>query len=247
MLMWRDHPLLVIGLGVGVQRTRLRSFSLASVELPSHRDILSIASALLAAAVPIAVLSSSLFPAGVSAPTASALLGVHVGGGIAPFVTLLFPGVRDIPGKPRSPALARRLFEALFESLCEMRSREDGAGRWKGVVGGGSDDSAGSSDWERMRGVARRVPKVISCLTAAGPSSEGVGDGIEGTSEKPLSVGDFGRYGVPVMAASIRLRVGLGGADIDLDGASSCSGSRVFVCLTVLGGPLASTANFAAD
>lgn len=46
-----------------------------------------------------------------------------------------------------------------------------------------------------MRGVALSVPHVINCLTAAGPSSDGVGEGIEGTSGKVLIVGDFGRSG----------------------------------------------------
>lgn len=58
---------------------------------------------------------------------------------------------------------------------------------------GGGKGSAGSSDCERIRGVALSVPHVISCLTASGPSSEGVGEGIVGTSEKLLIVGDFGR------------------------------------------------------
>jgi hypothetical protein len=44
-----------------------------------------------------------------------------------------------------------------------------------------------------MRGVAFRVPQVISCFTAAGPSSEGVGEGIVGTREKWFIVGDLGR------------------------------------------------------
>lgn len=59
---------------------------------------------------------------------------------------------------------------------------------WKGVLGGGR-----SSDWEMIRGVAFRVPQVISCLTAAGPSSEGVGEGTAGTREKLFIVGDLGR------------------------------------------------------
>jgi hypothetical protein len=110
-----------------------------------------------------------------------------------------------------------------------------------------------------MRGVAFRVPHVISCFMAAGPSSEGVGEGIVGTKEKSLIVGDRGwsvqwglgiiismRYiwkslhGVPAMAASIRLRVGLGGADM-LRGSvdSSCSGRRVLPCLMTFGSPRA--------
>lgn len=67
-----------------------------------------------------------------------------------------------------------------------------GADIWKGVVGVGADASAGSSDCERMRGVPARVPQVMSCLTAAGPSSDGVGDGREGTYEKSLTPGDLG-------------------------------------------------------
>ena len=65
--------------------------------------------------------------------------------------------------------------------MCESTSRLVGADIWKGVVGTGSSPSAGSSDCDRIRGVPARVPQVISCLTAAGPSSEGVGDGREGT------------------------------------------------------------------
>ena len=53
--------------------------------------------------------------------------------------------------------------------------------------------SAGSSDCDNTRGVAFRVPHVISSFTAAGPSSEGVGEGTEGTREKLSDVGDFGR------------------------------------------------------
>lgn len=77
------HPLLVTGLGVGVHRTLSRSWSFA-FELRSHPEALSIASARLDAAVLIAVRSSSLLAAGVSAP--SALRGVHDGGGIDPFL-----------------------------------------------------------------------------------------------------------------------------------------------------------------
>ena len=61
---------------------------------------------------------------------------------------------------------------------------------------GGGRLSAGSSEVLKMRGVAFRVPQVMSCLTAAGPSSEGVGEGIEGRSENPFLVGDFGWSGV---------------------------------------------------
>ena len=57
---------------------------------------------------------------------------------------------------------------------------------------GGGRSSAGSSEVDRIRGVAFSVPHVMSCLTAAGPSSEGVGDGIEGSSENPLSVDELG-------------------------------------------------------
>jgi hypothetical protein len=157
-----------VTLGVGVHRTRFKSLSL----LFSQPAALPIASALLDAAVPI-VRSSSLFAAGVSAPDASARRGVHDGGGMSPFL-------RTWPAPSRF-AFARKLFEAEDESLCDSTSRLVGADMWKGVLGTGADASAGSSDCDRMRGVPARVPQVISCLTAAGPSSDGVGDGSEGT------------------------------------------------------------------
>ena len=131
------------------------------------------ASARLDAAVPIVVRSSNLLAAGVNAP--SALRGVHDGGGIEPFraeppvLLLTLDGVRK-PGIPSNSALARRLLAAEFESLCDSCSRADGGAIWKVTGGGISTDSAGSSDCDRMRGVAFSVPQVISCLTAAGPS-----------------------------------------------------------------------------
>jgi len=124
----------VTGLGVGVHRTRSRSLSF----LPSQPAVLPIASALLDAAVPIVVRSSSLFAAGVSAPDASARRGVHEGGGISPFL-------RAWPG-PSKVAFARRLLAAEDESLCDSASRLVGADMWKGVLGIGTDASAGSSD-----------------------------------------------------------------------------------------------------
>lgn len=72
-----------------------------------------------------------------------------------------------------------------------MASREEMSGMWKGVLRGGR--SASSSGCEMMRGVALRVPHVISCLTAVGPSSDAVGEGMFGTREKLLIVGDLGR------------------------------------------------------
>jgi len=234
------QPLLVTGLGVGVHRTRFKSCSLAFELLPSHPDALLIASARREAAVPIVDRSRSLRAAGVSAP--SALLGVHDGGGIEPFLIepemLLrtLDGVRRPGITPRSSAFARRLLAAVFESLCDSCSRAEGGLIWKAFGGGISTASAGSSDCERTRGVALSVPHVISCLTASGPNCDGVGEGIDGTRESTFPVGDLGRYGVPAMAASIRLRVGLGGAEIDCEGVSSCSGRRVLPYLIILGG-----------
>lgn len=140
-------PLRETGLGVGVHLTLLRSLSFGFAE-PSQPDSLPIASALRAAAVPIVDLSSNRFAAGVSAPGASARRGVHEGGGIDPFLAALV-GVRGArPGKPSSPAFARSDFAALFESLCESRSRAEGAAIRKGVFGVGTSSglSAGSSD-----------------------------------------------------------------------------------------------------
>ena len=156
------------GLGVGVHRTRFRSLSFFS-----QPAVFPIASALLDAAVPIVVRSSNLFAAGVNDPDASARRGVQEGGAMSPFL-------RVLPA-PSRLAFARRLFEAEDESLCESTSRLVGADIWKGVLGTGTDSSAGSSGCDRTRGVPASVPQVISCLTAAGPSSEGVGDGREGT------------------------------------------------------------------
>lgn len=174
-------PLLVTGLGVGVHRTLFRSFSFALG--PSQPDDLPITSALLDAAVPIAVRSSNLLAAGVSPPTASAFLGVQDGGGIDPLLaeprTEL--GVLIIPGTFNNSAFALRLLAALAESFCEILSRADGAGIWKGVLGGGIEESAGSSDCDNTRGVAVMVPHVMSCLTAAGPISDGEGVGTDGT------------------------------------------------------------------
>lgn len=189
------HHLLVTGLGVGVHRMRFRSVSFFA--LPSHPAILPIASALLAAAVPMVDLSSSLLAAGVNAPWAPDLRGVHEGGGMALFRELELADAREIPGTLRSPALARKLFAAFVDNLCEMRSRAEGAKIWKGVFGVPGDGSAGSSDWDRIRGVAFRVPHVMSCFIAIGPNSDGVGEGTAGTSEKLSPVGDLGRSTSP--------------------------------------------------
>lgn len=175
------------GLGVGVHRTLFRSFSFALG--PTHPDARPITSALLDAAVPIAVRSSSLLAAGVRPPTASAFLGVQDGGGIDPLFPVpdpdprSEPGVLTIPGTFNNSAFALRLFAAFAESLCEILSRADGAGKWKGVLGGGIEESAGSSDCDKTRGVPVIVPHVMSCLTAAGPSSDGEGVGTDGTRE----------------------------------------------------------------
>lgn len=65
------------------------------------------------------------------------------------------------------------------------------------MFGGGRSDSSGfiisaGSSEEIIRGVALSVPHVMSCLTAAGPSSEGVGEGIVGRRENPLFVKERG-------------------------------------------------------
>lgn len=91
---------------------------------------------------------------------------------------------------PKSPALARKLFEALLDNLCEIASRLEISCRWNGVLGGGIVVSSG---FDMIRGVASSVPQVINCFTAAGPSSAGVGDGTFGTSLKLPLDGDLGR------------------------------------------------------
>jgi hypothetical protein len=110
------HPPRAVG--VGVHRTRLRSLS--PVRPVPQPDIRPIASALLAAAVPMVVLSSNLFAAGVRLPGASALRGVQLGGPIEPdFEGAPRVGVRPNIGvePPRRPAFARRFFEAVADSL----------------------------------------------------------------------------------------------------------------------------------
>lgn len=171
--------------GVGVHRILLRSFSFAD-EPPCQFDAFSIASDLLEAIV----LFNNLLAAGVRFPAASALLGVHVGGPMFPLVRsndVRVPCV--LPPLPRRMAFALRLFEAFAESLWEIRSRLEGPAIRNGVLGSGT--STGSSE-EMIRGVASRVPQVISCLTAAGPSSSGVGEGIAGTNPNPFSLGEPG-------------------------------------------------------
>lgn len=172
--------------GVGVHRTLFKSFSFAE-DAPCQFDVFSIASDLLAAIV----LFSNLFAAGVRFPATSALLGVHVGGPIFPRVRS-DEDVREIPDvlpPPNRIAFARRLLEAFAESLWEIRSRFDGPSIRKGVLGSGT--SSGLSE-EMIRGVAFNVPQVMSCLTAAGPRSSGVGEGIAGTSPNPLFLGELG-------------------------------------------------------
>lgn len=142
--------------------------------------------------MPIVDLSRRRLAAGVSDPGASDLRGVKDGGGMEPLRAAPLPDNREELGRPPSrPAFARKLFDASFDSLCESRSLDDGSAMRKGVAGVGM--SAGSSDCDRMRGVALSVPHVMSCFTAAGPSSEGVGEGMEATSEWVSFVGDLGR------------------------------------------------------
>ena len=117
---------MVVGLGAGVHRMRFKSFSFTA-EPPSHPAVRSITSALLIAAVPKVLRSSNRRAAGVRLPAASERRGVHEGGGIPPFALVpliplpgvlgMMPGVRPSCPSPSSPALARKLFDALLESL----------------------------------------------------------------------------------------------------------------------------------
>ena len=87
-------------------------------------------------------------------------------------------------------AFARKLFEALSDSLCEIASRVEISGIRNGVR-----RSSGSPVWLIILGVALIVPQVINCFKAAGPNSAGVGEGKFGTREKPASLGELGRSG----------------------------------------------------
>jgi hypothetical protein len=71
----------------------------------------------------------------------------------------------------------------------ESASLDDGARTWNGATAvprtpaaEAVEGSMSSAAW-RMRGVLLRVPQVMSCLTAAGPSSDGVGEGMTATRE----------------------------------------------------------------
>ena len=141
--------------------------------------------------MPMVLRSRSLFAAGVNDPGASAFRGVQEGGGMDVLRPLLAEDLENNGTFPSKPAFARRLLAASLDNLCERRSRELGSAIRNGVAGVGM--SGGSSDCESTRGVAFKVPHVISCFIAAGPSSDGVGDGIEGTNECTSFVGDFGR------------------------------------------------------
>lgn len=166
------------------------SFSFSfRVLLLSHPLIFVIASDRRTRATPIAVRSSKFFAAGVSIPGFSDFLtagvrgvrGVHDGGPISPVLrgpeeNILDDDDRRTP-PPRSVALAFRLFDASLASLSDSVSRLDGLGRWKGVPG-----SSRESSEDKIRGVALRVPHVINCLMAAGPSSSGLGVGTAGSS-----------------------------------------------------------------
>lgn len=141
--------------------------------------------------MPKVLRSRRRLPAGVKLPAASDRRGVHAGGAIWPFPTgvdfLVNPGRDPLPSKP---ALARRLLEALSASFRDMTSREEILGMWNGVLGGGK--LTASSGFDIIRGVAFNVPHVMSCFTAAGPSSDGVGDGRLGTRKNSSLEDDEG-------------------------------------------------------
>lgn len=178
----------------------------------SQPAVLPIASARLVPATPMVVRSNKRFAAGVSAPAASAFRGVQLGGGIEPLaLPRTLNGVREPRLLPplMSAALSLMLLEALFDNLSPSVSRADGFGRWKGVLGGGISEDAISarSSEEIIRGVAFSVPHVISCFTATGPSSDGVGDGIVGNREKPLFDGECGRSDINQQFSAFRKKV----------------------------------------
>ena len=179
----------VTGDGVGVHRTLSTPLSLPRAP-KSQPALCSMASARLLAAVPSVVLWSSLRAAGVKFPAASERRGVILGGAIVPF----FPESGVFANRsPRIAGLnisllARRLRDALSESLWDIASRAEISGMWKGV--------AGSPVWLIILGVESSVPHVTSCFNAAGPNSAGVGDGRFGTSPKFRALGDLGWSGI---------------------------------------------------
>lgn len=111
--------------------------------------------------------------------------GVHDGGGILP---PLPPALALLLGVAvKMLALWRMLFLASPASRCERLSRDEGCAILNGVVEGPSPS------FEMIRGVDMRVPMVMSCFTAFGPSSAGVGEGRLGTREKESEDEPLGR------------------------------------------------------
>ena len=128
-----DYLFLATGAGLGVHRTLFKSRSFVFDD--SHCCVLPIASARLAEATLVVVLSSNLRAAGVSEPAASAFRGVHDGGGMA-FASAadlrIEVGVCDLrPSEPPDPAMsatfALKLLAALADNRWPMTSRLDGA------------------------------------------------------------------------------------------------------------------------
>lgn len=187
------------------------------------------------AAAPPLVRSSNLLAAGVRI---SNLLGVDA----VNFVRSSFGVARGVELLPlSSPARLEIALPASEPSRRPRLSRAPGALMTKG-------DRVESSPPEMMRGVARRVPSVMSSFMPCGPSCEGEGDGTASTNPKPRIFGESERetsvdsqasmlcpsyegtvylQGVPDIAAAMRLRVGLGGSLEDPSTPSFCSGNLV--------------------
>jgi hypothetical protein len=83
--------------------------------------------------------------------------------------------------EPIKLTLARSDREADEARRCESASRAVGAAMRNGVLGSSTMPLSSPPVLESMRGVPSNVPVVMSCFTAAGPSSEGVGEGSAGT------------------------------------------------------------------
>jgi len=185
MRMSVNFHLRVTGDGVGVHRTLSTPLSLPLAP-KSQPALCSMASARRLAAVPRVVRCNNRRAAGVKFPAASARRGVMFGGAIVPFLpeSGVFANRGPRVAGPNISLLARRLRDALSESLWDMASRAEMSGMWKGVVG--------SSVWLIILGVEFNVPHVTSCFNATGPNSAGVGDGRFETSPKFRCLGDLG-------------------------------------------------------
>lgn len=227
------------GVEAGLQPTLRKSTLVLPLPLPLVAILLGVSPS----AFPVFVRPSRTRAAGLSK---SAFLPCGVdGGGMSISAPEGFrfrippPPARGVEPEERRAAFSRSDRLACVPSLRPRASRVVG---WEMVNGldddkedenEGSPVALGSSSSRMIRGVPSSVPHVMSSFIASGPSLLGSGEGRASTNPYPPTLGVssiFRWYGVPDMAAPIRLRVGLGGTDAEED--SDWEGRRVAECVT---------------